>query len=168
MKIAIHTNGGYVGFRGHNFKRHPIIVDAVPSGNNGSAHVKVADLELLGVYSSAAGLAQVDGACPDYNPDYSADVATLFFMAHEFEVLNSEVQKFGKVKVRILHDSGYPFRPEHNRTFPVIVNGYRDEDMPHCVHVNEADARAIGMYVDGFDATFLLAGNNYEADAEIL
>lgn len=163
MKIAIYAHGGYKGFTTEPTEENPIIVDAVSAGSNGGVHVKVADLELLDVYSSAVGQAQAGDACPDYNPRHNPEEARLFFMAHEIEV-----QKFGKVKVRIMHDGSYPFRPEHNRTFPVIVNGYRDKGVPYCVRVNEADARAIGMYVDGFDPTFCLVGHILGKDAEIL
>ena len=159
MKIEIFCNGGYKGFTTNHF---PIVVDAVETERNGGYHVKVSDLEALGVYDSAIGQqpTEENGGGIDYNPKKGV----LFFMHHEVEIA-----KFGKVKVRILESGDYPFKPNNNRTFPVIVNGYRDEDQLNTVSICEADALAIGMYVRGFDPTFCIEGHEYfGAEAEII
>lgn len=159
MKIEIFCNGGYKGFTTNHF---PIVVEAVETERNGGYHVKVSDLEALGVYDSAIGQqpTEENGGGIDYNPE----TGVLFFMHHEVEIA-----KFGKVKVRILESGDYFFKPEHNRTFPVIVNGYRHEYQLHTVSIMEADARAIGMYVNGFKPSFCLDGHKYYgAEAEII
>lgn len=161
MKIAIFTNGGYKGFCDRDFEERPIFVDAERANEYGGYHVKVSDLESMGVYSSKVGQVPTEpgGGGTDYNPE----AGVLFFMDHEVEV-----QKFGKVKVRILSDGGYPFKLGHNRTFPVIVNGHRSDDQLHTVSICEKDAKAIGMYVRDFNPSFCLAGHSFGTDAEIL
>ncbi|WEY17711.1 hypothetical protein VC1_51 [Vibrio phage Vc1] len=59
------------------------------------------------------------------------------------------------VKVRLLNDGGYPFKAEHNRTFPVIVNGYIGDGYHGLVQVCYDDCKAIGMYpTEGKDYPF--------------
>lgn len=61
-----------------------------------------------------------------------------------------------KVKIRILNAGGYPFKKEHNRTFPVIVNGHIDERYPDIALVNFEDTQAIGMYTTSGDYPFII------------
>lgn len=72
-----------------------------------------------------------------------------------------------KVKIRILNSGGYPFKPVHNRTFPVIVNGTYEEG-DHFARVNSADGLAIGMYCKDFDPTLCLVGHPNGINAEIV
>lgn len=60
------------------------------------------------------------------------------------------------VKIRLLNDGDYPFKDEHNRTFPVIVNGYIGDGYSGLVHVNYEDCKAIGMYSEGASYPFYL------------
>lgn len=160
MKIAIYCNGGYKGFIDRDFEAHPVIVDAEPTERNGGYHVKVSDLEAMGVYSSEIGQVPKEpgGGGMDYNPE----TGRLFFMHHEVEV-----QKFGKVKVRLLNGGGYGFK--EGRTFPVIVNAHRHESQITTVSVNNEDARAIGILYDGgINPSFCLVGHPFGIEAEIL
>lgn len=61
------------------------------------------------------------------------------------------------IKIRLLNDGDYPFKDEHNRTFPVIVNGYIGDGYSGLVHVYYDDCKAIGMYTtEGQDYSFYL------------
>lgn len=161
MKIAIFTDGGYKGFCDRDFEARPIIVDAERANEYGGYHVKVSDLESMGVYSSKVGQVPTEpgGGGTDYNPE----TGVLFFMDHEVEV-----QKFGKVKVRLLNNGGYMFKA--GRTFPVIVNGYRDPLSPQVVQVNNADMKAIGseFISDYLNPSFCIVGHRFGVEAEIL
>lgn len=61
-----------------------------------------------------------------------------------------------EVKIRILNAGGYPFKEEHNRTFPVIVNGKVDSEYPTLALVNFEDTKAIGMYTTSEEYPFII------------
>lgn len=56
------------------------------------------------------------------------------------------------VKIRLLNDGMYYFKPCHNRTFPVIVNALPSRFGNYRV-LND-DAKAIGMYINPLDNDF--------------
>lgn len=158
MKIALVTDGGYKGFTIKPTEKRPVFVEAEYLSEFDDYDVKVSDLVALGVYSIEKGLAS--GLL-----DFDLKTGTIYFHSRE-------VEKMGKVKVRILNEGGYSWRDGHNRTFPVIVNGYRDERYFDCVHIDNADAKAIGVYIrkddNLFNPTFCLEGHLFGAEAEIL
>ena len=72
------------------------------------------------------------------------------------------------IKIRILNNGGYCFKSEHNRTFPVVVNGFIPEGYTDVVCIKNADAKAIGMYVTDNEPTFCLKSHPYGEEAEIV